>query len=173
MTKPSNFKPYKKIIIAEMRPCVKGEILSGEVIILKDDIDNGSPKVGDMIARNPKNESEQWLVSANSFKEQFTEIDKNQDIRNKLWKIVKTGDMDYDSILQSSDLLAIYEERIKNLKEHNAELKKQRDEVAQKAVDLFKDELIKSVNIMMRPHIEGVCAIIQERIKQLKSDNSY
>lgn len=57
------FKPYRKKQLAEMRPYVTGEPMDG---IAVNDVDRaaGSPKVGDMIARNPANHLDQWLVSA-------------------------------------------------------------------------------------------------------------
>lgn len=33
------------------------------VSISQADLDNGSPKLGDMIARNPKNHDDKWLVA--------------------------------------------------------------------------------------------------------------
>ena len=33
------------------------------------DLKNGSPKIGDMIARNPLNHNDQWLVSEKYFNE--------------------------------------------------------------------------------------------------------
>jgi len=36
------------------------------------DIENGSPKLGDMIARNPENHNDKWLVAAEYFKNNFT-----------------------------------------------------------------------------------------------------
>ena len=41
------------------------------VSISQQDLENGSPKIGDMIARNPKNDKDQWLVSENYFNENF------------------------------------------------------------------------------------------------------
>ena len=38
------------------------------------DKDAGSPKVGDMIARNPNNHEDQWLVNATYFKDNLEEI---------------------------------------------------------------------------------------------------
>jgi hypothetical protein len=35
---------------------------------------NGSPKIGDMIARNPKNHNDQWLVAEKYFKDNFEDI---------------------------------------------------------------------------------------------------
>jgi hypothetical protein len=35
----------------------------------------GSPKAGDMIARNPKNHADQWLVAAQYFRDNFELID--------------------------------------------------------------------------------------------------
>lgn len=39
-------------------------------------------------------------------------------------------------------------------------------EVARKAIESFKDELVSSVSVAFKPHIEGVCAVIQERVKR-------
>ena len=42
-----------------------------EVSISDVDLANGSPKIGDMIARNPKNHLDQWLVAEQYFKDNF------------------------------------------------------------------------------------------------------
>jgi len=47
---------------------------TGIVSISQADLDNGSPKIGDMIARNPKNHNDQWLVAEQYFKDNFKEI---------------------------------------------------------------------------------------------------
>lgn len=70
----SEFKKYQRTQIAEMRPFVKGEKLDKKVSISKVDKDNGSPKVGDMIARNPKNHEDQWLVAKKYFKDNFAPL---------------------------------------------------------------------------------------------------
>ena len=67
----SKFKKYRRTNIAEMRPYVEGEILDGRVSIARSDRENGSPKLGDMIARNPENHDDQWLVAASYFKANF------------------------------------------------------------------------------------------------------
>lgn len=66
----SKFKQFKRKQIAELRPFVKGENLIG-VSISDEDKKNGSPKVGDMIARNPKNHFDKWLVAKKYFKDNF------------------------------------------------------------------------------------------------------
>ncbi len=65
-----SFKQYRRKQIAELRPCVVGESLE-RVSISDADRDAGSPKLGDMIARNPKNHNDQWLVAAEYFKDNF------------------------------------------------------------------------------------------------------
>lgn len=40
------------------------------------DKQNGSPKIGDMIARNPKNHNDQWLVAEKYFKDNFEELNQ-------------------------------------------------------------------------------------------------
>lgn len=57
-----------------MRPFVEGEILDPKVSISQADKDAGSPKLGDMIARNPKNHEDQWLVAKDYFEENLEEI---------------------------------------------------------------------------------------------------
>ena len=56
-----------------MRPYTEGEDVS-HVSISEADRQNGSPKVGDMIARNPKNHKDQWLVAAQYFADNFEPV---------------------------------------------------------------------------------------------------
>ena len=64
------FKQYRRSQIAELRPYVEGEDIAG--ISLTDvDRQNGSPKVGDMIARNPKDHADQWVITAKYFADNF------------------------------------------------------------------------------------------------------
>jgi len=70
----TEFKHYRRKSISEMRPYVEGEILDNKVSISQVDKDNGSPKLGDMIARNPINHSDQWLVSKKYFEDNLEEI---------------------------------------------------------------------------------------------------
>lgn len=67
------FKQYLRTNIAEMRPYIEGEILPMYVSISNADDEKGSPKVGDMIARNPQNHKDQWLVAKQYFEENFIE----------------------------------------------------------------------------------------------------
>ena len=64
------FTQYRRSKIAEMRPYSPGEDLSG-VSVNAEDAKAGSPKPGDMIARNPKNHKDQWLVAAQYFADNF------------------------------------------------------------------------------------------------------
>lgn len=66
----SEFKRYRRKQIAELRPYVPGEPLDG-ISISQADRTAGSPKAGDMIARNPKNHADQWLVSGAYFADNF------------------------------------------------------------------------------------------------------
>ena len=85
----SEFKQYRRKQIAELRPVEGSEIeyFAVQGILFADnaddiqisisdvDIENGSPKIGDMIARNPKNHEDQWLVAEQYFKDNFEVID--------------------------------------------------------------------------------------------------
>ena len=63
-----------RVQIAELRPFQDGEQLPSFVSISQADLDAGSPKVGDMIARNPINYDDQWLVAAQYFRDNFEEL---------------------------------------------------------------------------------------------------
>lgn len=64
---------YRRKQIAELRPYESGEALNG-VSISDADKAAGSPKSGDMIARNPKNHQDQWLVAAKYFADNFEPV---------------------------------------------------------------------------------------------------
>ncbi len=68
MSTNENWAQYKRKGLSEMRPYVEGEDVS-RVSISEPDRENGSPKAGDMIARNPKNHADQWLVAAKYFED--------------------------------------------------------------------------------------------------------
>ena len=85
MKMKSEFKKYRRTQIAEMRPVNEEDIRAHhadkeihsirdtEFMVSISDADkaNGSPKIGDMIARNSKNHKDQWLVAEKYFKENF------------------------------------------------------------------------------------------------------
>ena len=66
----AEFKQYRRKQIAELRPWQPGDDMS-RVSISAPDKEAGSPKDGDMIARNPKNHDDQWLVAAAYFANNF------------------------------------------------------------------------------------------------------
>jgi len=67
------FKKYRRTQIAEMTPWVPGFNMD-RVSVSAPDKEAGSPKDGDMIARNPKNHDDQWLVAADYFADNFDEV---------------------------------------------------------------------------------------------------
>jgi hypothetical protein len=81
----SEFKQYRRTQIAEMRAVTELDIKKYQhdkknhsiidtefkVSISDVDLQNGSPKIGDMIARNPKNHKDQWLVAQIYFEDNF------------------------------------------------------------------------------------------------------
>lgn len=64
------FTQYRRKQIAELRPWMPGDDMS-RVSVSAPDTEAGSPKAGDMIARNPKNHDDQWLVAAAYFADNF------------------------------------------------------------------------------------------------------
>ena len=84
-----DFKQFRRSQIAEMREVIEldinvfknhgfihiSEYPFGHNISISDaDKNNGSPKIGDMIARNPKDYSDQWLVAEQYFKDNFEQL---------------------------------------------------------------------------------------------------
>jgi len=66
----AEFEKYQRVDMAELRPYVPGEDLKG-VSISEADLKAGSPKPGDMVARNPKNYDDTWLVAKEYFEDNF------------------------------------------------------------------------------------------------------
>lgn len=64
------FAQYRRTQIAEMTPWCEGFDMS-RVSVSAPDREAGSPKPGDMIARNPKNHDDKWLVAAAYFADNF------------------------------------------------------------------------------------------------------
>lgn len=64
------FRRYRRTDIVEMRFYHPGEDVSF-VSISAEDRAKGSPKPGDMIARNPRNHKDQWLVAKEYARENF------------------------------------------------------------------------------------------------------
>lgn len=76
------FKKYERKEMAELRPVTQedieefienGEISTNNIVVSISQVDEdmGSPKIGDMIARNPKNHNDQWLVAKEYFEANF------------------------------------------------------------------------------------------------------
>lgn len=68
------FKKYRRSSIAEATPWTEGMNMD-RVSISAADLDAGSPKAGDMIARNPKNHDDKWLIAADYFADNFEPFD--------------------------------------------------------------------------------------------------
>lgn len=64
------FIQYRRKQIAELRLWQPGDDMSG-ISVSAEDTKAGSPKAGDMIARNPKNHADQWLVAKAYFADNF------------------------------------------------------------------------------------------------------
>ena len=72
------FKEYKRTAIAEMRHVSTEEFANGPkslqaqgISISQADLDAGSPTLSDMVARNPDNHADMWLVASQYFKANF------------------------------------------------------------------------------------------------------
>jgi hypothetical protein len=70
----ADFKKYqRKPQTVEMRPYVAGEDIT-KVAVFPGDKAAGSPKAGDMIARNTRGPDQQWLVPADEFQHEFEAV---------------------------------------------------------------------------------------------------
>ena len=87
----SEFKQYLRRQIAELRPFIEGETLSERVSVSASDREAGSPKAGDMIARNPKKHDDQWLVAAQFFADNFEPIKSGETVRGYSSPITQEG----------------------------------------------------------------------------------
>lgn len=83
----SEYSKYRRTQIGELRPVTEADLAKGfgeEVSVSIADINNGSPKLGDMIARNPKNHEDKWLVAEKYFKDNFEEISNGEPLNNTI-----------------------------------------------------------------------------------------
>jgi hypothetical protein len=65
-----DYTRYRRTQLAEMTPWAPGFDMT-KVSLSAEDVKMGSPKAGDMIARNPANHEDRWLVSAAYFAANF------------------------------------------------------------------------------------------------------
>jgi len=75
------FRKYRRKELAEIRDVnckieTAQSLITAGVSISKEDIKTGSPRIGDKIARNPKNHNDQWLVSKKYFEDNSKIADK-------------------------------------------------------------------------------------------------
>ncbi len=83
----SEFKKFRRKQIAEIREVTEADIKQYSekdyisifgwqyvVSISSADLEKGSPKIGDMIARNPIDHNDQWLIEEKYFKDNFEQL---------------------------------------------------------------------------------------------------
>lgn len=83
------FTQYRRKQIAELRPWREGDDMAG-ISVSREDVRAGSPRPGDMIARNPKNHADQWLVAAAYFADNFepaTALQSNEAAEQQVQKL--------------------------------------------------------------------------------------
>lgn len=68
-----DFKSYRRKAIAQIAEWKPGFDMT-RVSVSPADKDAGSPKEGDMIARNPDNPDDKWLIAADYFSKNFEAI---------------------------------------------------------------------------------------------------
>ena len=80
--KPVVYDQYSRKGLSEMTPWVEGFDMK-DVSVSKEDAGAKSPKEGDMIARNPKNHEDRWLVAKKYFED-------NLELAKTMIKVGKT-----------------------------------------------------------------------------------
>ena len=70
----SDWQRYRRKAVGELRPYVEGEDIE-HISISEEDLNKGSPKAGDMVARNPLNHNDLWLVSKEYFEKNYEKDD--------------------------------------------------------------------------------------------------
>jgi len=92
------FKQFRRKELAELRPYVKGEDLTGISVSETDDPENDMG----MIARNPKNHKDQWYIARQYFEDNFIENvtemknDKDKVRPNKV--MIAENDENFDTV---------------------------------------------------------------------------
>lgn len=91
-----SFIPHRKKGIVPIREVQQSDIDCylefGEIILIDHELDhkvivsigqhdreNGSPKKGDMIAKNPKAPTDQWLITKEYYEEHYEEVDYTEE----------------------------------------------------------------------------------------------
>ena len=74
----TQYRKYQRTQIAEMADWHDGFDMAG-VSMSEPDRANGSPRLGDKIARNPANHADRWLVSAAYFVANFRSVASDED----------------------------------------------------------------------------------------------
>ena len=73
------WKQYRRVAVAELTEWYEGFNMIG-VSVSDHDAANGSPKTGDMIARNPTSQGDRWLVAADYFAANFEPVSPSADV---------------------------------------------------------------------------------------------
>jgi hypothetical protein len=81
----AEYKKYRRNNIAEMADWVP-DFDMANVSISQADLNSGSPKLGDKIARNPNDHEDRWLVAERYFLENFEMIYEPKQMRCRFSK---------------------------------------------------------------------------------------
>jgi hypothetical protein len=100
----TEFKQYKRSAIAEMANWEEGiDVDMSLVSVSQVDKSNGSPKEGDMIARNPKNHADMWLVAKDYFEQNFEQIEAT-DVESQLHQLEVIKNNTIKNLLDNPEL---------------------------------------------------------------------
>jgi hypothetical protein len=100
----SKAEEYLKTTKTEMIPYYDNMDVTN-VSVSKADRDNGSPKVGDMIAINPFNSDDKWLIAKKYFKENYIKADFSAQENKKLTELLEAVLLDISIDIQNELLI--------------------------------------------------------------------
>ncbi len=102
------YKKYRRKELSELREVTDSEVmskqLSSNISLSPVDKENGSPVIGDMIARNPNNHNDEWLVAKDYFNDNLELVERISMIDKKMY--TRTYKIGFDTI---TDIVSIKE----------------------------------------------------------------
>ena len=144
------WKDYVKHNITPMTPWVEGMDMKN-ISVGPEDLENGSPKVGDMIARDYHTHKDMWLVSGGYHEENYSEVGFE-------------SDTDEEQALLGEEIKTTWQER----------LLMERDSLRDKVIklnDAFKADLIpndqKTILAEQKVFMSKYLTILQRRVNNI------
>lgn len=110
------YKQYKRKGLSEMTPWIE-EFDMTNVSVSEADLQNGSPKQGDMIARNPKNYEDKWLVAEKYFNDNLELVETELvEPEKEITPVMQRVIVEYNDLYDKTKKLFDFTTNTENLK---------------------------------------------------------